>query len=230
MGHKDKPSTPQNWPASLHYLTAPSYSPALTKAQLTAIRTQPPDDEDVYFSAGFKTGKNVRITPITDQRHPAYGQSGLFAARDLKPGELIVVYLGETHPGSYNDGGSGGGAQPRSNNPHADSDYDLWLDRAADVAVDAARAGNEARFINDYRGVPGLAQRRPNAEFRVVWDSQRGEKVMAVFVLPAGKKAVGKALTVGVSKGQEILVSYGKGFWQERSEGLESERAARSEP
>lgn len=79
--------------------------------------------------------------------------------------------------------------------------------------------GNEARFVNDYRGVPGTG--RPNAEFCEVWDVRRGEKGMAVFVLPAGKKDQGKGS--GIAKGQEILVSYGKGFWGKRKEetGLE---------
>jgi len=101
------------------------------------------------------------------------------------------------------------------------SDYDLWLDRDADLAVDAARMGNEARFVNDYRGVPRREEgkKKANAEFRVVWDARTGEKGMAVFVLPAGKRATGKARTVGIRAGEEVLVSYGRGFWQERREG-----------
>ncbi len=110
---------------------------------------------------------------------------------------------------------------------HAKSDYDLWLDHAADVAVDAAGMGNEARFVNDYRGIPG--KERPNAEFRGTWDPRfgngSGERGMAVFVLPAGKKAVGKARTVGIARGEEILLSYGKGFWDRRRE-----EATQSEP
>jgi xeroderma pigmentosum group C-complementing protein len=90
--------------------------------------------------------------------------------------------------------------------------------------VDAARAGNEARFVNDYRGVPGRGGRKANAEFRVVWDLRRGELGMAVFVLPAGKKATGRARVVGVARGEEVLVSYGRGFGQgwrvEEEEGV----------
>jgi SET domain-containing protein len=111
---------------------------------------------------------------------------------------------------------------------HARSDYDLWLDRDAGVAVDAAAAGNEARFVNDYRGV----RARPNAEFRECWDPRVGQKCMAVFVLPAGKKAMAAAAgagekgpkkggaaaaaAAGIAKGEEICVSYGKGFWGKR--------------
>lgn len=105
---------------------------------------------------------------------------------------------------------------------YATSDYDLWLDRDADLAVDAARMGNEARFVNDYRGVPpsrdGEKKKKANAEFKAVWDPRIGERCMAVFVLPAGKKVVGRAKMVGIARGEEVLVSYGRGFWQGRRE------------
>lgn len=203
---------PKNWPANLPYLTTPRYSPGLRTSHLSALRTGPPasapatSEPRPEIPPEHKPGPSphVRITPIADPRHPAYGQCGLFAARDLRPGELVVVYLGEIHVGT------GTGADEKR------SDYDLWLDRDADVAVDAARAGNEARFVNDYRGVPdgdGGAKSKPNAEFRAVWDARRGERAMAIFVLRMGKRATGKARTVGVAKGEEILVTYGKGFW-----------------
>ncbi|OIW24830.1 hypothetical protein CONLIGDRAFT_690466 [Coniochaeta ligniaria NRRL 30616] len=221
MAKQDKPQPqpqpptpsplPKNWPPPLPYLQTPSYSPSLTPSHLTALRTPPPPPEDPLPSLPLPRGPSplVRITPITDPLHPAHRQSGLFATRDLRPGELIVPYLGLIHSGAAAD---------------AKSDYDLWLDRAGDVAVDAAAMGNEARFVNDYRGVPDGAEktkkkRRPNAEFRDVWWEDLGERGMAVFVLPAGKRAVGRARTVGVGRGEEILVSYGKGFWGGRREG-----------
>ena len=86
---------------------------------------------------------------------------------------------------------------------------------------------NVARFINDYRNIPGVAS--PNAEFRDVWveipssqspvadhrrRTQTGDKVwekrIGVFGKPAGK--AGKRAT-GIRKGEEIVVSYGKGYW-----------------
>lgn len=70
--------------------------------------------------------------------------------------------------------------------------------------------GNEARFINDYRGVPGVE--RPNAEFKEIWDGNRKERGMGVWVLPEGKNGKRK----GIRKGEEILVSYGRGFWGAR--------------
>jgi hypothetical protein len=53
---------------------------------------------------------------------------------------------------------------------------------------------------------------RPNAEFKEIWDERRKERGMGVFVLPEGKKGKGK----GIKRGEEILVSYGRGFWGAR--------------
>jgi hypothetical protein len=92
------------------------------------------------------------------------------------------------------------------------SDYDLSLDRELGIGVDASKMGNEARFINDYRGVAAA----PNAEFRDIHvdiGSGKVERRVGVFVLSAGKS--GKRAK-GIGRGQEILVSYGKGFWTER--------------
>lgn len=128
--------------------------------------------------------------------------------------------MGEIHIGTAPSGASPDDDHNKDDDSYdyAQSDYDLWLDREADLAVDAARAGNEARFVNDYRGVPGRGAKKANAEFRVVWDVRRGERGMGVFVLRAGKRAVGRARVVGVAQGEEVLVSYGRGFWQGRRE------------
>lgn len=102
--------------------------------------------------------------------------------------------------------------------PHGDSDYDLSLDREHGIGIDASRKGNEARFINDYRGIA----ERPNVEFMEIWDGRSGERGMGVFVLGEGKAGkVGKGRFRGVKKGEEILVSYGRGFWGARKAGDE---------
>ncbi|KAL2111453.1 hypothetical protein VUR80DRAFT_10064 [Thermomyces stellatus] len=185
---------PKGWPPHIPYLTAPSYSKLLTKDQLAALKTNSPSLPQIPADATTTPYSAVRITPITTPSHPANGQAGLFATRALKPGAFILLYLGNAHP--------------ESDPAAAYSDYDLWLDHDAGVAVDAARSGNEARFINDYRGV----RDRPNAEFREVWSARHAQRCMAVFVLPEGKRR-GAA---GIAKGEEILVSYGKGFWGHR--------------
>ncbi|KAK3902278.1 hypothetical protein C8A05DRAFT_44265 [Staphylotrichum tortipilum] len=264
---------PVNWPDHIPYITKPAYSPYLTPTHLSALRIRPNDPSDPLpvIPRDLKTGPypSVQIVPITDPNHPACSQAGLFATRDLAPGELILPYLGEVHigtppfgipppspspppsptpattkdmddptssttttttDGNEEDNDKSDGKDTGNDDPpptpydYAKSDYDLWLSRPADLAVDAARCGNEARFVNDYRGVPGRQGKKANAEFRVVWDPRRGkgaqdgEMGMAVYVFPAGKRAVGRARVVGVARGEEVLVSYGRGFWQGRRE------------
>ncbi|GKT94127.1 SET domain-containing protein [Colletotrichum tofieldiae] len=127
---------PKNWPAGLPYLSAPAHSRLLTPAQRQAISQKPASLPDIPAQATVLPSPLVRITPIADGTHPAKGQSGLFATRHLKPGTFVLPYLGIVHP-----------EMP------SESDYDLWLDREAEVAVDADKSGNEARFVNDYRGI-----------------------------------------------------------------------------
>lgn len=85
------------------------------------------------------------------------------------------------------------------------SDYDLSLHRFSDglsVGIDAHGLGNEARFINDFRGI----SRRPNAVFR---DNRlsSGELRMSVW-----------SSSEGIRKGDEIVISYGKTWWRARAE------------
>ena len=79
------------------------------------------------------------------------------------------------------------------------------------LTLDAARAGNEARFINDFRGVPVAAgagcRGGANVRFAPRVD-ERGQTQMGVYVLPGS--------TAGVAKGAELLLSYGKGYWLAR--------------
>ena len=68
---------------------------------------------------------------------------------------------------------------------------------------------------------------KPNAEFKEVWDERRRERGMGVWVLGEGKNAKerGKGKWKGIKKGEEILVSYGRGFWGARrgEEAVEDE-------
>lgn len=185
-------SKPRNWPGSLPYLKSPQFCSHLTVVQVEALGTRPSTVPATSASQTLLPSPRVRIQQIRDAAHPADGQHGLFAARHLKPGTFILPYLGRVH----------GGAPSLS---ATESDYDLWLDKEADVAVDAALAGNEARFVNDYRGVA----ERANAEFATVWCEAWGQVCVGVWVM-SGKDSK------GIRKGEEILVSYGKGFWDER--------------
>jgi hypothetical protein len=204
---------PKNWPPQLLYIQAPIYSPKLTLDQRSSLKIKSKDLREILQGVAKGPCTLVKIADIKDLSHPACGQAGLFAAKDLKPGSFILEYLGEIH------------ASPSSSSPespptsigsgedsHAHSDYDLSLDRYLGLAIDADRMGNESRFVNDYRGI----KNRPNAKFKEVWDAKRMERGMSIWVLPVGKSGEGK----GIAKGEEILVSYGKGFWEARKTGM----------
>ncbi|EDU44654.1 set domain-containing protein [Pyrenophora tritici-repentis] len=191
-------AVPKGWHVHITYLHAPSYSKKLNSDKVSALIFQKADlgpTAQVYKTRGPYT--NVKITPVSDVAHPAYGQHALYANQQLSPDSFILPYLGFVH-------------DQADLNPA--SDYDLSLDRELAIGVDASTMGNEARFINDYRGVSTA----PNAEFRdihVEIGNGKVEKRVGVFVLSAGKS--GKRSS-GIGRGQEILVSYGKGFWTER--------------
>lgn len=198
MSSKANARAPKGWPLDIIYLRAPSYSKKLSADKIKALLATKSDiaaDIPVYQTCGpYST---VKITPVVDAAHPAHGQHGLYTNQHLLPDSFILPYLGYVHD---------------ETDTNQASDYDLSLDRELGIGVDATMMGNESRFINDYRGVSTA----PNAEFRDIYvDIGAGqiEKRVGVFVLSAGKS--GKRAK-GIVRGQEILVSYGKGFWTER--------------
>jgi hypothetical protein len=192
---------PAAWPEGIAYLSSPRYSDNVDRRLWCVDKAS--NEGSQLPVIGWKAqgpSQRVRIKPIDNASHPAHGQRGLFAAHNLLPDTFILTYLGYVHGAVDTD---------------PSSDYDLRLNADLGIAVDASRMGNEARFINDYRGVSATG---PNAEFRdVLVDFGNGtlETCIGVFVLGAGKLKSGKRAK-GIAKGDEILVSYGKGFWNER--------------
>jgi SET domain-containing protein len=117
------------------------------------------------------------------------GQYGLFATKKIPPNTFILFYLGEVH------------ADARET-----SDYDLSLFRGQgdiSIGVDAQKMGNEARFVNDYRGVAT----KPNAIFKDA-RTEDGELRMGIW-----------SATTEIKKGEEILLSYGRRWWKARADG-----------
>ena len=175
---------PKNWPNNVQYLTIPCFHPSISDNALSFLRggssrrTPPPP---APHSLGV-------IRPIMDRSHPAHGQHGLFAARKIPPRTLIVEYIGEVH-----------------SDERPTSDYDISLYRFAEngesIGVDASSMGNEARFVNDYRGI----RPKPNAEF-ADRRTTGGDLRIGIW-----------SLSEGMRKGDEIVVSYGKGWWTARS-------------
>ncbi|KXL45802.1 hypothetical protein M433DRAFT_239288 [Acidomyces richmondensis BFW] len=199
---------PENWPKDIKYLTDHTYSAAITTDQRAALSRTTAETltwVKIPPSQILSPSPLVRISIIEDENHPAHGQRGLFAARHLEPETFICLYLGHVHTNSLSD-----------TDPH--SDYDLAFDRELSLSVDAARSGNESRCANDYRGIA----ERANAEFRDCFvqvsskkrtGGVKWERRVGIFVLSAGKAGKRK---MGIAEGDEILVSYGKGYWEAR--------------
>ncbi|KAJ9629142.1 hypothetical protein H2204_008931 [Knufia peltigerae] len=206
MPQRQSTSLPKNWPKDIIFLTTLHIPLPLTPASVQRQPTPSPT-LPLVNPVPLVPNPNVRITPITTPAHPAYTQHGLFSTRALPPSSFIIFYLGTLHPSST--------ADPTSN-------YDLSLDRELDLSIDATRRGNEARFINDYRGVRPDG---PNAEFRdclvevaVPGGGKTCERRIGVFVLGPGKAGAKSKRGRGIAKGEEIVVSYGKGFWNARKD------------
>jgi SET domain-containing protein len=177
-------SKPSCWPnvLNIQYLNSSRYHSSITsqiRSQILGVQKATPDHQN-HRSL-------VHIRAISDATHPAVGQYGLFAARKIPPKTHIIDYVGELHCDDR------------------DSDYDLSLYRSQDgvnVGIDASTMGNEARFINDYRGV----RDKPNAAFA---DGRTASGELRMSVWSGGQ---------AIKKGDEILVSYGKGWWRARQE------------
>jgi hypothetical protein len=125
---------------------------------------------------------------IVDTSHPACGQCGLFAAKKLVFGTHVCDYRGVV---------------TLTDHESKTSDYTLSFveEPGVRLTLDAERFGNEARFINDFRGTG----RKANVAFQSRVDG-RGVSHMAVVVTAPD----------GIPKGQELLLSYGKHFWLAR--------------
>ncbi|KAH7883834.1 hypothetical protein F5I97DRAFT_1944458 [Phlebopus sp. FC_14] len=185
---------PQQWPASVQFITASRYHssvPAATRVFITNGADDAATATPKLSDSARAVSPVVRIKYIADASHPARGQYGLFSVKKIPPRSHIIDYIGEVH------------CQDRP-----DSDYDLSLYRTQDglnVGVDASTMGNESRFVNDYRGI----RSKPNAVF-VEYRTAAGELRMSVW-----------SATDPIKKGDEILVSYGKSWWRARGERCE---------
>ncbi|KIM48363.1 hypothetical protein M413DRAFT_22874 [Hebeloma cylindrosporum] len=135
-GHK-----PAHWPQHLQYLNSSVYHSSLSPALLKHIKRCPISTQKIATPTSPRP--KVTIRAISDPSHPANGQFGLFAAQRIPPKTHILDYIGEIHC-----------------DERPESDYDLSLCRLPDglsVGIDASSMGNEARFINDYRGLSSKA-------------------------------------------------------------------------
>tara|TARA_Y100000813_G_scaffold194440_1_gene174818 strand:- start:264 stop:743 length:480 start_codon:yes stop_codon:yes gene_type:complete len=80
--------------------------------------------------------KNVKIKIIDDEKHILKGEYGLFAENKLEKYQVLGEYTGiiSSNGGRYVAGFNG-------------------LEKTNYFGIDALKAGNELRFINDYRNI-----------------------------------------------------------------------------
>lgn len=101
-------------PLKFTHLLFPVVSPYLTMAESKWLRCRPrlPNSDTQDFSAlpvvklPFSKDdvcRQIQVRKITDEKHPAYGQYGLFAARDLRPGDLVIPYIGYVHSSTHSE-------------------------------------------------------------------------------------------------------------------------------
>jgi hypothetical protein len=166
---------PKNWPSEVRYIEDPIYHtsvPSHAMAILKAIRQ--PNERGVPVLPA-QPQRWTYIEKITSNDHPACGQLGLFASKTIQPNTMVLYYTGQVH------------AEQRES-----SDYDLSLLKTSEginIGVDAQFMGNEARCINDYRGIA----ERPNAVFKE-GRTHKGELRMSVWTatkaVRKGKRAI----------------------------------------
>jgi hypothetical protein len=176
---------PKHWPTHVQYLTVPRFHSSVSTDALSFLKG---GSENPFKLPPTPQSLGV-IRPIKDPSHPANGQHGLFAARKIPLRTLIVEYIGEVHS---------------DERPTSDYDISLYRFPCESVGVDATIMGNEARFVNDYRGI----RPKPNAQFVDRW-TVGGDLRMGIW-----------SLAEGIRKGDEIVVSYGKAWWAARSLSL----------
>lgn len=172
-------SVPSHWPPNVRYIENCGYHSSVSPSTRSFIQGN-------STKSPHNPHSRVAIRLISSSSHPACGQYGLFAAKKIPPKTHILDYIGEIHC-----------------DDRPDSDYDLSLYRSLDgvnVGVDASVMGNEARFINDFRGI----RDRPNAVFS---DGRMASRELRMSVWSSSEV---------IKKGEEILVSYGKSWWKER--------------
>ena len=137
--------------------------------------------------------------PCVDPSDPGGAAAhGLFATRAVERGEVIGCYTGVVSP------------RTKESDDAIGSQYVMAVDRRAtglsraELLIDAAKYGNETRYLNDYRSIS--ADSAPNCRFETGRDAASGEVCVRVVV---GRN---------VAEEGELLVDYGDGFWEAHEE------------
>jgi SET domain-containing protein len=166
------------WPENVVYTNKLVWDEKLKNKNIV-----PKECEYINLKEADKHKGLYSVKRIMDPSHPAFKQYGLFAKKKIPKSAWIIDYFGYVTL-EYSK----------------TSDYVLkYID---DLSIDAEKMGNEARMVNDFRGI----RERPNCQFLLYKDLQTNSFKMGVF-----------ALNNEIKKGEELCVTYGKSFWKARS-------------
>eukprot|EP00290_Baffinella_frigidus_P045147 CAMPEP_0180301196 /NCGR_PEP_ID=MMETSP0988-20121125/23319_1 /TAXON_ID=697907 /ORGANISM="non described non described, Strain CCMP2293" /LENGTH=235 /DNA_ID=CAMNT_0022281657 /DNA_START=16 /DNA_END=723 /DNA_ORIENTATION=- len=170
-----RPRGPKGWPDDILYLVSNDMSLSSLSAH----------DKRMVRPGASSRIPGIEIRKITDPAHPAYGQNGLYATRDFGVGEVLGEYTGFVMPGhmggEYTTRLWDTDAEP--GNPHP--------------ACNASKGGNEFRFINDFRCVPG----------------DKGSNVRFSACHIQGARSALIVAIKDVAEGEEFLLDYGEQYW-----------------
>lgn len=152
-----------------------------------------PDGSRIPFEINVE---GVKVADIKSINHPAFnarsGSKGLFATQIFKVGDYIGSYAGEI--------------KYIKNNGTSDwNPYQLTPDPDGDYYIDGQTIGNELRYCNDPSGT-GV---NPNAQFYQSDVCVGDFYVCDVYAIQ------------DINPDDEILVSYGNGYWESLQEWYE---------
>lgn len=136
--HDEATHLPADWPTEVDYLTSASVPSAQLSPFHQAIFCRELPKDSPLHPRRLRESAWGRIRPIKDAAHPAYGQAGLFAIKDIPPRTVVVPYLGVVHTNEESD-------------PESDYDLGVWAPMSesstvkVSLGIDATTQGCEAR-------------------------------------------------------------------------------------
>ena len=177
LNTKHKP--PEGWPRDIKYTNQLLWNEVPDECQFLRDKIADP--------TSVRRPKRLKIIIIKNRKHPCHGEGGLYAGEDIEKGAFLLDYAGfvSITLGDEHDTNKSSFLLNLFNS----EEHMVYID------VDAARAGNEARFLNDFHGVPGIDA--PNCQFWPYYDNVTGEKRIGIKTIRE------------VATGQELLVDYG---------------------
>jgi len=182
---------PAGWPAELHFTNQTLWGEVPKNLQFFRHKIADP--------SAVKRPHHFHIIKIKDKKHPCCGEYGLFAAEPIPKDAALFDYAGHVQVVVGDDKDTSRSSYLLNLFTH---DGSVSGGKTVHIDIDAAKAGNEARFLNDFHGTG----KTPNAQFFHYVDQNTGEKRISVKTLRA------------INTDAEILVDYGHRYFTKGSD------------